>query len=1084
MPDNARSAHSSFIGRQREMTLLSAGLAEVLTGQGRLFLIEGEPGIGKTRLANELCALAEAQGARIAWGRCWEGGGAPAYWPWIQIFRSLGETSGLEPRAAADTPAAVSSTAPKDTSLAAELFFAGSAADSKRFRLFDALNERLRQASESTALVLVLDDFHAADPASLLFLKFVSRDLRKHRAMLLVTYRAAEIRASSVLPSLFADIVRDGETIHLRGISENETERFLSADMGGSPGTLVVQQLYRVTDGNPFFLGELVRLLRSTDQMGRRRTQTLVNLKVPEGVRAIILKRLELVSLPTRNILLVASALGREFDIMLLGQVTGVDRDRIDAAVEEACRFAILDEQGHPTGRVRFLHALIPETLYSELPRHEKRRLHEKIAETIEVAFRDNLEPHLSELAHHYSLSLTEKNAPRAAEYAARAAVSAQKNLAYEEAARFYGLALGALAVSPSSDPLRRCELMLSQGSALYSCGDFDQSRSVFKQAVTIAKSLGDPFSTAVAVLGLGVAPSTPGVPDVTLVAMLEEALGALGQSDSPIRAALMGRLAEELYWSEQSSRRDELSRAAVEMARRLADKRALVDALYRRHIVLTGPDTTEERLLLSTEIIGLIRELGPSDAVLRAHYLRIADLLELGDLASADAEIEIYRQRAQELRQEHLGMIDLMLAMRALMSGRFDEGEQLALRGFEAIQRRREGFSTQVLAVQMSMVRREQGRLSELIPVVKSFTTQYPALTLARCGLAFFYAQLGEAASASYEFEYFWKTNFRTVQRNAAWLPSLVLLSDVCAFLRNREAAAELYQLLLPYAARNATLDVYVCYGSVAHYLGILAATLGNFESALAHFEAALEFNLKMNARPLAAYTQYEYANMLLARNESGDRENALSLGSAALTTAEILGMKSLVERLHTIIGRDPRAEAGPDGTVTVLFTDIVNSTGINERLGDLRAQELLHVHNGIVREALNAHRGFEVKGTGDGFMVAFPSASAALRCAIAIQRALALYRVAHPDAPIHVSIGLNTGEAIREAGDFYGRTVILASRISKQASADEILVSGTSKEIVESSGEFRFDLGRETELKGFSAARRLFAVSWRDDT
>jgi class 3 adenylate cyclase len=606
----------------------------------------------------------------------------------------------------------------------------------------------------------------------------------------------------------------------------------------------------------------------------------------------------------------------------------------------------------------------------------------------------------------------------------------------------------------------------------------------VFKQATTLATRLGDANSRAVAVLGLGVAPSTPGVPDLGLIAMLEDALGAMEPGDSPLRAALMGRLAEELYWSEQSTRRDELSSAAVEMARRTGDKRTLVDTLYRRHIVLTGPDTTEERLALSTEIVGLIRDIGHSDARLRAHYLRIEDLLELGDVTGADAELEVYRQHARELRQEHLGMVDLVLAMRALMSGRFEEGEQLGLRGFEAIQHRREGFSTQVLAAQMFIVRREQGRLSELAPVVKTFTTQYPTLTFARCGLAFFYAELGDSASASFEFEYFWKANFRTVQRNATWLPSLVLLSEVCAFLKNREAAAELYQLLSPYAARISMLDVYVCYGSVAHYLGILAATLGNFEAAAAHFEAALDVYLKMNARPLMAYTQYEYAKMLLAHGLPADREKALIWGSAALSTAEALGMKTLVATLHATIGPDPRAEAGPDGTVTLLFTDIVDSSGITERLGDLRTQELLHAHNKIVREALNAHRGFEVKNTGDGFMIAFPGAGMAVRCAVAIQRALASYRAAHPEAPIHVSIGLNTGEAIREAGDFYGRTVILASRICEQASGDEVLVSATSKDILESSDEFRFDLNRETDLKGFSGKHRLFTVLWRDDT
>ena len=182
-----------------------------------------------------------------------------------------------------------------------------------------------------------------------------------------------------------------------------------------------------------------------------------------------------------------------------------------------------------------------------------------------------------------------------------------------------------------------------------------------------------------------------------------------------------------------------------------------------------------------------------------------------------------------------------------------------------------------------------------------------------------------------------------------------------------------------------------------------------------------------------------------------------------------------SLVERERP----DLRSRAAPDGTVTILFTDIEGSTAMTERLGDHRAQEILHAHNRIVREQVAAHGGFEVKSQGDGFMVAFSSARRALACAIAIQRALDA-RAAPPDERLRVRAGLHTGEAIKEADDFFGKNVILAARIAAQAIGGEILVSSLLKELVESAGDVRFDGGRELVLKGLSGTHQVFAVAW----
>ncbi|MBV9932799.1 MAG: DUF1707 domain-containing protein [Actinobacteria bacterium] len=174
-------------------------------------------------------------------------------------------------------------------------------------------------------------------------------------------------------------------------------------------------------------------------------------------------------------------------------------------------------------------------------------------------------------------------------------------------------------------------------------------------------------------------------------------------------------------------------------------------------------------------------------------------------------------------------------------------------------------------------------------------------------------------------------------------------------------------------------------------------------------------------------------------------------------------------------------RTHAAPDGTVTILFSDISGYTEMTERLGDLKARDVLYDYNNIVRELLASHDGYEVKSQGDGFMIAFAGASRALRCSIAIQRAFCDYSLKHPDTPIRVHIGLHTGEAIREADDFLGRTVIVASRIASTAKGDEILVSSLLKELTDGRGEFSFGDCREVSLKGLSSTYRLYPVVWQ---
>jgi class 3 adenylate cyclase len=366
---------------------------------------------------------------------------------------------------------------------------------------------------------------------------------------------------------------------------------------------------------------------------------------------------------------------------------------------------------------------------------------------------------------------------------------------------------------------------------------------------------------------------------------------------------------------------------------------------------------------------------------------------------------------------------------------------------------------------------------------------------------------RLGRVEEARERFEEVAANDFAAIPRDVNWLGRTVLLASTCADLGDCARAAVLYEKLLPHRVGVAVGGAgAVCFGPVAHALARLAALLERWDEAEGHFDAALALCEKLRARPLAARVRCHWAAMLAARDAGGDRERALSLANAAIAGAQQLGMQPLVEHalalklalqgvptgelnqsIYAVASRveherpDLRAHAAPDGTVTLLFSDMEGFTAMTERLGDLRAREVIRRHNRIVRQQLSAHGGYEVELQGDGFLLAFGSARQGLLCALAIQRALGADEQAHPDEPIRVRIGVHTGEALRDADRFFGKTVILAARIAAQAQGGEVMASSLVRELVASAGDLRFGAAREVELKGLSQPQRIHPVEWR---
>jgi class 3 adenylate cyclase len=1109
-----RLAAGVFVGREAELDQLRAALEDALSGRGRMALLVGEPGIGKTRTAEELCTYARLRRCQVLVGRCYEGEGAPPYWPFVQAIRTYAherEPKGLLSElgsGAAEVAELVSEVRERLPGLPRP---APADPQQARFRLFDGVTTFLRNASREQPLVVVLDDLHWADRPTLLLLQFFARELQGARLLVIGTYRDADVGRHHPLAQTLAELAREhlAQRIVLRGLSERDVARFIEITSGSAPHAELVAAVHRETEGNPFFVNEVVRLLVSEGRLLRLEAGRSWSFGIPQSVREVIGRRLERLSEACNRTLSIAAVIGREFALDALEPLAGLPGERLLEVLEEALGARVLEEIPRSVGRYRFAHALIRETLYDELTVTRRVRLHREIGEVIERVHARSLEAHLPELAFHFLQAAPGGEVRKAIDYAVRAARRAELLHAHAQAARHYELALQAQDLLESPVEAERCELLLALGETLWRAGSVAEAREGFLRAAELARRLAAPESLARAALGYGgrLPAFETGVLNEPLVRLLEEALAALGEGRDSLRALVLARLAEALTFAPGTeARRRELSERALALARANGEPAVLCEVLRAVHFALWSPDNLEERLAQTEELLALAVKLGERATEFDARVYRVSHLLEQGAVGRADTEAERYTRLADESRQPYyVWAATAFRALEALLEGRFEEGERLANEAVGLGLRDGNPNALLIVGAHLYVLRDAQGRLAELEPSFRDLAERPPGLPVYRAAWTVLLARSGAEAQARHELARVLAPGGPELPRDWLWLGAMVLFADACALLEERAAAERLYPELLPFAGRHMMLSpVGACWGSVARPLGRLAGLLGRFAEAEAHFEAALAANQRLGARPLAAQTEAEWAELLLQRGGPGDRERATALVHRALETARELGMKALVERalalklraqgasaaglegsldaVATTVQRrrpDLRRAAAPDGSVTLLFSDMQGFTEMTERLGDLRAHQVIGVHNRVVRQQLEANDGVELELQGDGFVLAFPEAGRALACAVAIQRAFAAREAAHPDTPIRVRIGLHSGQAIAQAEGFFGKTVIVAARVAAQANGGEILA--TDAVAAQVGGAARLGPPRVASLKGLSGEYRLHPVAWQ---
>ncbi len=904
---------AAFVGRERELTELRAAFATAAAGRGCLFLIAGEPGIGKTRLAEE---AAGAVGIPAVWGRCSEGGGAPAYWPWIQVFRRLG--SDIDPTALRD---ALGDSAATMACLAPDLVARAGCdpvparpleSEDERFRLFDVATGVLCRLAEREPMVVVLDDLHAADEPSLLFLEFLARELRGSRLSVVGTYRELEARRDENRSRLLHAAARNGHRLPLVGLTLDEVGRLVRGTLGSgtdrSRADDLAGRLFRSTEGNPFFVDEMLRLIAAAPD------SEAGDLRLPQGVRDAVRERFRPLSPGCRNVLTVAAVLGREFDLAILDAVVGAPGERAASlgAMGEAQAAGVVERMPDNVGRWTFAHALIQQTLYDQIAPADRARLHWKVAEVLAGQAAVVGDEPVAELAHHALHGLAVGDADKAVEYATRAGHHAASLLAHEVAASYFRQALDALALTNDGDLARRAEILLACAEAEAQAWNTDSAQVTFDRAAAVARELRQRDQSGAAELlaraALGHGRSGIGVPrggrtDPTQVARLEEAIEALGSDQSALRARVLARLAVELYYSEASQRRSEVASEAARLARECGDVSTLAYVICAQHFAVWDSPDVERRLALANEAVRIAQRAGEQDTELVARLWRVLDVVEIGDFERWRRELDELETMARALRQPRSICFALTArAMRALWLSRFDEVEALGSEAVAIGQRAQDTAALVNYGLQRFEVLRARGAQEELLPEVGLWAQQMPDNPVVDCAHALLYADLGRLDEARRYFELIAADDFAPLRRVNGLCNVICWVAEACARIGDRDSALSLVAELRPRAGANLAFAPRILFGPGSHWLGLMVALRGDLDEAVELFSNSADRSRAAGGLASAAWSDLELSRVLVDRGALGDGERARDLLSRVGSVASEHGLVFLGSCAHEV--------------------------------------------------------------------------------------------------------------------------------------------------------------------------------------
>jgi hypothetical protein len=859
-----RAAPAGLVGRDDLLGQLGRAAAEAAAGRGGLVLLTGEAGIGKTALATAAAADAERRGARVAWGWGWQGEGAPAWWPWVQVLRSLTAADERLRRLAAELPWPARLL--PDLPGAAPPPEAGELAPAARFRLLDELTSVVLAAAGERPLVVVLDDLQWADPPSLELLGFLARRLPGARVLVLGTWRELDQPPDDPRAPLLAGLAAAGMTVPIGALGDDEVARLVAGVLGGEPEPGLVADVRRRTGGNPFFVLQVTRLLAAGGPAG-----------IPFGVAEAIRRRLARLTPACRDLLAAAAVAGPELSVALLARVSGQPAGVVRDLLSEAVRAQVVAAPPEPLAPYRFAHDLFREVLEDGLGAGDRARLHLRVAAALEAERAASGAVPPARLASHFAQAGTAGEGG-AVRWAALAAAEATRRLAHEEAARAWARALEVLDGSARADPWRRSELLLELAAARRRAGDLPGSRRACLQAAELARAAGDARKLALAALGLH-AVGTRSWPTVAheLVPVLEEAAAGLDDRDPPLRARVLAALARELAWNGLDvERAASLAAEAAATAERTGDRTILAAALLARHNAGWVPENAAERLATASRIAELAGGEDP-ELLAEAHLLAAADLLELAD-PRFRTELATFLRLTADLGQPRLRYAALTRrAMEALLAGRTGEAERLVAEAADLGREIGEPDAADVEHAQLWELRGLQGRRAELLERTRGlFPDGSPE---ARYYLATALLEQGDRAGAGTAAAPLLEATVpAAVPAGRTWLTAMTFAAGLAAALGAEAACRWLYDTLAPHAGGAVVIGAGIVFrGTVDHHLGVLAAALSEPAAARAHLELALAAHERLGARAWAGRSRRELERL------GGGQDPALAAAGTA---------------------------------------------------------------------------------------------------------------------------------------------------------------------------------------------------------
>jgi DNA-binding CsgD family transcriptional regulator/tetratricopeptide (TPR) repeat protein len=895
---------STFVGRHSELATARTILNAVSAGTARTLVIVGEPGVGKTRLAGAVAADAAARGFTVLYGRCEEGLAAPyqpvveAFGPWLAACPDPALERIVGPRASELAQLWVE----LGSRLAVTPALSGADPQTQRWRLFEAITELVQSIAAEQPLLLVVDDVHWAEPSTLLLLAHLVRRAVPGTA-LVATLRPAESVADPAV--MLGDLGTDNtiDVVELAGLDAAEIGDLIGLHTGARPPDELSEQLRRQTDGNLFFLTTLLTHLEDVsfirDAEGNWVTaDDLATVGVPQGLRAVIGRRLSLLSGTAHRTLDVAAVAGLAFDGRIVAGVLGSDLDETVNALDEAITAGVVREED--AGRYAFVHALMRLSVLDGLSRTRAARLNWRIAEELE---RDTGgRPRAGEIAYHYATGGAIGDAATIVRTSIAAGDDALQRVAFEEAAHHFRTALVALdRIAP--DPDLRYRALTSLGHVLNALANPVDAQPLWLHAADIAQHARDPDRLFAAIRGYSYMRWTEAD---ELVRRLHDLLEMLSPEDSPLRAMVLGWSAVQLRVRNTAEARlhdNQVADDAVAMARRVGDNDAIASTLQSR--LLIGTEAPDASAMLRDAEEAFTVGTAPGAAMTWDREREVAlwslaiALLRLGRRERAEQHLALARVKVEQ-SGFHWAMNSVLVLESALAtaSGRFAEGQRLAT---EAIQHggRDNRLAQLAYGAQVLASRMEQGHLDEVIVglrVIDQLDVDFPAW---RAMLAGALADAGRHAEAAAEINALIDEALSGVTPAIGAALAVRYLPEVCRQLGDSDRTAALLVHVQPWAGQILVVGGGTSIeGASDRSIGHLLATLGRHDEADAAYTAAAEMERSAGFLPHVARTEYWHARLLIERRAPHDRETVRRLRDDVIDITEQHGMRLLAEQ------------------------------------------------------------------------------------------------------------------------------------------------------------------------------------------